>query len=383
MSGVPHTPLFVAVMALVALRPPMPRRSSPFNLQFALGWLVNEQPFWGLWWLLLGSAALLTQPELDSPAWWVVAGVAALDLAVLVRIAVRARSARPALAAALECAFGAGAAPLATRPSWWRIALVPFVSWRPDVRRIRNRHYGRARRGNRLDVYIGRRRRPSAAPVLVYVHGGGFRMGSKLLGARPLLHRLSAQGWVCISMDYRLSRVGYGDQLDDVRAALAWVRANAGSFGGCPRTIFLAGSSSGAHLAATAALSGSRSDAQPESSGGRTDTGIRGVVAFYGYYGDAGGPGSRSTSPQAYASPAAPPFLIVHGALDTLVLREDARKFAGQLRAVSRHPVAYAELPGAQHNFDFFHSLRFHAVTDAVVRFAELTTETRAQAERP
>ncbi len=107
------------------------------------------------------------------------------------------------------------------------------------------------------------------------------------------------------------------------------------------------------------------------------------MVAFYGYYGDAGEPGPLTTSPQTYAGPAAPPFLIVHGALDTLVLREDARKFAGQLRAVSRHAVAYAELPGTQHNFDFFHSLRFHAVTDAVVRFAELTTETRAQAERP
>ncbi|HET8717842.1 MAG TPA: alpha/beta hydrolase, partial [Nocardioidaceae bacterium] len=176
----------------------------------------------------------MTRPELDSLAWWVIAGVAALDLALLVRIAVRARSARPALAAALEDAFGAGAAPRATRPPWWRIALVPFVSWRPDVRRIRNRHYGPARRGNRLDVYIGRRRHRTAAPVLVYVHGGGFRMGSKSLGARPLLHRLAAQGWVCISMDYRMYRVGYGDQLDDVRAALAWVRANAGSFGGSP-----------------------------------------------------------------------------------------------------------------------------------------------------
>lgn len=383
MSGVPHTPLFVAVMALVALRPPMPRRSSPFNLQFALGWLINEQPFWGLWWLLLGSAALVTRPVLDSPAWWVVAGVAVLDLAVLVRIAVRATSARPALAAALESAFGAGAAPLATRPSWWRIALLPFASWRPDVRRVRNRRYGPAGRGNRLDVYISRRRHRTAAPVLVYVHGGTFRMGSKLLGARSLLYRLAAQGWVCVSIDYRLSRVGYADQLEDVRAALAWVRANAGSFGGSSRAIFLAGSSSGAHLAATAALSGSRCDAQPGSSDGPTGAGICGVVAFSGYYGDDGGPGPQPTSPRAYASPGAPPFLIVHGARDTLVLRQDARAFAHQLRAVSRRPVAYAELPGAQHNFDFFHSLRFHAVTDAVVRFAELTTETRAEAEKP
>jgi hypothetical protein len=70
----------------------------------------------------------------------------------------------------------------------------------------------------------------------------------------------------------------------------------------------------------------------------------------------------------------APPFLIVHGALDTLVLRDEASAFADQLRAVSRQPVVYAELPGTQHNFDFFHSLRSHAVADAVVRFTQLTT---------
>jgi hypothetical protein len=36
---------------------------------------------------------------------------------------------------------------------------------------------------------------------------------------------------------------------------------------------------------------------------------------------------------------------------------------------VSSNPVAYAELPGAQHDFDFFHSLRFEAVIDGIERF--------------
>src|SRR5699024_2109376 len=80
------------------------------------------------------------------------------------------------------------------------------------------------------------------------------------------------------------------------------------------------------------------------------------------------------TAPGARIGPHAPPFLIVHGRLDTLVRREDARAFAERLRAGSRRPVVYAELPGGNHNFDFFPSLRFHAVTDAVIRFGELTT---------
>jgi acetyl esterase/lipase len=206
------------------------------------------------------------------------------------------------------------------------------------------------------------------APVLVYLHGGGFRMGSKMLGARPLIYRLAARGWVCVSADYRLVRAGYADQLADARAVLAWVRDNARTYGGDPDAVFAAGGSAGAHLVATAALSG---------------TEVRGVVGMYGYYGDTGGSGPGPRSPQERISPDAPPFLVVHGALDTLVLREDARAFADRLRAVSREPVVYAELPGTHHNFDLFHSPRFHAVTDAVIRFAELTIETGPEGDRP
>jgi acetyl esterase/lipase len=179
-----------------------------------------------------------------------------------------------------------------------------------------------------------------------------------MLGAHPLIYRLAAEGWVCVSADYRLSQADYSDQLADVRAALSWVRDHAATYGGDPDKVFVAGGSAGAHLAATAALSGAD---------------VNGVIGMYGYYGNAGSSGPGPTSPQDYINPDAPPFLVIHGALDTLVLHSDARAFADQLRAVSGQTVVYAELPGAQHNFDFFHSLRFHAVTDAIIRFTELT----------
>ena len=337
----------------------MPRHSSPFNLQFALGWFINEQPFLGLWWLLSGTLGTVISSQAGSLR-WVVIGLVVVDVLILARLAVRARSARPVLSAALENAFGSGAAPRYTRPAWWRIALLPIVSWRPDVRRIRNRRYGPSRRGNRLDVYVSRRHHGAGAPVLVYLHGGAFMMGNKMLGARPLLYRLAGRGWVCISVDYRLFRVGYQDQLADVRSAITWTRANAEVYGGALNAVFVAGGSSGANLAATAALSGSE---------------VRGVITFYGYYGDVGEPGS--TSPATRIAADTPPFLIIHGAIDTLVLPKDAREFAGRLRALSRQPVAYAELPGTQHNFDFFQSMRFHWVTDAVIKFMQLCTEPR------
>ena len=351
------TTLILALFAVMALRPPMPRHSSPFNLQFALGWWINEVPVLGLWWLLAGTMGTLMHPD-SGLWWWLVTGFTAVDALLLARIAIRARSARPALSAAFRAAYGPRGLPQYTRPAWWRVVLLPFVSWRPDVRRVRNRRYGPARRGNRLDVYVSRRHRGTGAPVLVYFHGGGFRMGSKMLGARPLIYRLAAQGWVCVSADYRLFRAGYPDQLADARAALAWVRDNAKAHGGDPDTVFVAGGSAGADLAATAALTGTQ---------------VSGVIGLYGYYGNVGGSGSGPTSPEDCINPNAPPFLVIHGALDTLVLRQDARGFVDRLRAVSGQPVVYAELPGTHHNFDFFHSLRFHAITDTVIRFTELT----------
>ena len=358
MNSALTTPLIVALFALMALRPPMPRRSSPFNMQFALGYLINEQPFLGLWWLLSGTLATLLHPAVLSWQWWLILGVTVVDAAMLTALALRAQAARPVLSGALHAAFGVDMEPRVTRPSWWRVVFVPVVSWRTDVRRIRNIRYGPAGRANRLDVYGSRRGEHTGAPVLVYLHGGAFRMGSKSLGAHPLLYRLAAEGWVCISADYRLFRARYRDQLQDTHAVLEWTRAHVEAYGGDPGKILVAGGSSGAHLAATAALSRAT---------------VRGVIALYGYFGNAGRSAGDGSSPHDHIHAQAPPFLIIHGSQDTLVLAADARAFADRLRAVSRQPVAYAELPGAQHNFDFFHSLRFHSVIDAVTDFAALT----------
>ena len=361
-----NTTLILAVLATMALRPPVPRHSSPFNLQFVLGWWINEVPLVGLWWVLAGTIGTLTDPEL-SLWWWLVAALTAVDVLLLGRIAVRARSARPALSVALQAVYGPRATPRYTRPVWWRL-LLPVISWRPDVRRIRNRRYGPARRGNRLDVYVSRRVRAGAgpAPVLVYFHAA---FGSKMLGSRALIYRLATQGWVCVSAGRRQFRASYPDQLADARSALAWVRDNAAAYGGDPDRILASGGSAGAHLAATAAMTGSH---------------VAGVIGLYGYYGGIGaGPGP--TSPQQVINPDAPPFFIVHGTLDTLVPHHEARAFADRLRSVSDRPVVYAELPGAQHSFDAFQSIRFHAVTDAILRFAELTlgADGAKNSERP
>jgi len=208
--------------------------------------------------------------------------------------------------------------------------------------------------------------------VLIYWHGGGFRSGDKNREGRALLNHLAAQGWVCASANYRLAPAAhFPDYLVDAKRAIAWVRAHAGEYGGDPRTVVAAGSSAGAHLAATTALTPNDPAFQP---GFETaDTAVAAVVGCYGYYGQVTGPGSSPLDRLREA----PPFLILHGDKDSATLVEDAREFVTGLRAASSQPVSYAELPGAQHNFDLFYSLRYSQVIEAVAAFCAWVRSSR------
>ena len=65
----------------------------------------------------------------------------------------------------------------------------------------------------------------------------------------------------------------------------------------------------------------------------------------------------------------APDFFVVHGARDTLVPVDQARQFVARLREKSDATVVYAELPGAQHAFDVFPSIRSAHVVRAIDRY--------------
>jgi dipeptidyl aminopeptidase/acylaminoacyl peptidase len=78
-----------------------------------------------------------------------------------------------------------------------------------------------------------------------------------------------------------------------------------------------------------------------------------------------------AASPLDQIHPDAPPFLVVHGDKDTLAPVEGARDFVEELRAVSKAPVLYLELKGAQHAFEIFPSIRANHVVRAVARFLE------------
>ena len=99
---------------------------------------------------------------------------------------------------------------------------------------------------------------------------------------------------------------------------------------------------------------------------------------------------SAAASPTYRVNADAPPFFVLQGVNDTLVPVETARVFVDRLRAVSSRPVAYAELPLAQHAFDVLASLRCQATTSAVGDFLEgaralagRDTDTSTGARRP
>ncbi len=94
------------------------------------------------------------------------------------------------------------------------------------------------------------------APVAVWVHGGGWRRGDKTNDEAGREAFYNAQGWVLVSVNYRLSTdsadpaVLYPDHNDDVAAALAWVDTHIVKYGGDPSRVALIGHSAGAGIAA-------------------------------------------------------------------------------------------------------------------------------------
>ncbi len=368
------TVAFVGVATLFALAPARRPRLLA-SVSFRLGLVVNELPFLAFYWLLFWTVWTLGQSGLGSPGGVATAGLAALTTAGLVVVVRRGLRARPVVEHALAEGLGAdwrGAIDtdlrirLRRRPPIARILLAPFLRRRRDVQRVVNIGYGDAGERNLLDVYR-HRSHPSGCPVLVHLHGGGYYRGRKDTQSLPLIYRLASQGWVCISANYRLRPAAdHPDHLVDVKRVVAWVREHGPEHGADPAVLFVAGSSAGAHMAALAALTPDDPDLQPGFEG--VDTSVTGVVCLNGYYGPYYGQGAAS-SPLTHVRPDAPPFLMVHGDRDSVVPVESARRFADALRSASTNAVVYAELPGAQHAFDLFHSLRFEAVVDGIESF--------------
>jgi acetyl esterase/lipase len=387
-------------------------------LWFLSGWLASElAPLCIAASLVFTMGLALLTPALD--AWPGRAGLALMagTWVGLVVLHLRTRSTATVLESALTSALGKdyrdrlprdGREP-AHVESRVRELLRPLPRRPAGVERVRDLRYGEGHPRQLLDLY-----RPASgctrAPVLLQIHGGGWMVGNKHEQALPLIHHLAQRGWIVVTPNYRLSpQARFPDHLVDCKHALAWTRRNVAHYGGDPGFIAVTGGSAGAHLAALIALTANRPELQPGFED--VDTSVEAAVPLYGVYDFLDrhrlkGSGAAMlrwlertvmpcapsvdpsiwdlASPIALAAPGAPPFFVLHGTHDSIASVEEARCFVERLRAASSAPVAYAELPGAQHAWDLLRSVRALATVKAVARFLEWRhahwTETRRAA---
>lgn len=312
----------------------------------------------------------------------------------------------PPLERALQEAFGADyrsrILPERAAVLRGRIAISEWVRplhfKRAGIETVHDIAYGEHGVFNNLDIVRPAGPIVPGRPVLLHIHGGAWMIGEKHKEALPLIRHLAQRGWVVATINYRLSPAAkWPAHIVDAKRALAWVRQHIAEYGGDPGFVAVTGGSAGGHLTSLVALTPNQPEFQPGFE--QIDTTVQAAVPYYGKYDfidreglvkgshgftefltDKVMPCAPPADPALWdaASPAqqvradAPPFFVLQGTYDTLIFVQEARAFVRRLRTVSRQPVAYSELVGAQHAFDALHSIRTEFAVDAVHRFLEL-----------
>ena len=369
---------------------PLARKGRLSMVAMALSLLATELPLQ----FIAGQLGVLSWLSRRLPrrlrrVVWLTSALSWLGLLGVYRVG---RSADVPLSAALEADLehGPPASDGATAKSPGLLRMVRIYR---DYAHDADISYGPHGGANLLDIW----RRPDLdrggrAPVLLQVPGGAWTTGSKRGQAHPLMSHLADLGWVCVSINYRLSpRNTWPDHIVDVKQAIGWVKDNIGRYGGDPDFIAITGGSAGGHLSSLAALTPNRPEFQPGFED--ADTSVQAAIPFYGVY-DFTVDGAvhpqmlsfvaktvmkapraqcstlfPAASPITYVGPQAPPFFVLHGRNDVFIPVEQAKSFVSRLREVSTEPVVYAELTVAQHAFDIFGSARAAHAAVAVERF--------------
>lgn len=369
---------------------------------FFASWLVIELAPQLLLLLASGVAIFIVEGGLEDWPGWIALGIAAVTALVLYGLVRESFRTEEVFDAAL--AETIGPRPVRDLVAWRQWAF-PFKLWTRRVHRVRNIPYIEGgRRRFRLDIWKDADD-ATGRPCLLYVPGGAWMVGisNKNQQGKPLLIEMATRGWVCFAMNYPVSpRSKFPAHVVAVKRAIAWIKEHANEYGGDPGFLMIAGNSAGGHLSSLAALSANDPDYQPGFEG--ADTSVQAAVPLYGIYdftGDLlselprgarrhkagmlrylerlvvgqrlkdGRPVFEKASPILRIRDDAPPFFVVHGAMDTLALVDEARAFVDRLRRTSREPVVYAELPRTQHAFDQFLSIRTIYTVRAIARFGD------------
>ena len=239
--------------------------------------------------------------------------------------------------------------------------------------------------GVELKLDIVRPQKPNGIGIL-FVHGGGWRMGSREMMA-PIAAEMARHGFTGISSSYRLNSpkgAVWPAHIHDVKAAIRWTRKHAAEFGIDPDRIVLWGSSAGAHLVLLAG--GTPDDPKLEGEVGPlgVSSKVAAVVAVHAPTGfHAGAPSGKHTSPlnalmgeggteedarlaapTSYVSANFPPTLLLHGTVDRVVHHSQSQAMFDALRA-ARAPVDMHLFHGHGHGFARIPSMRSQVAAEA------------------
>lgn len=244
-----------------------------------------------------------------------------------------------------------------------------------------------------LDLYLHEDRAVSR-PLVIWVHGGGWSRGdARQSGAftnwPAVLAMLAGRGYVVASVDYRLSgEAKFPAQVQDVKAAIRFLRSKASEYGIDSSRVYLWGGSAGGHLAGLATVSCGVAAFDPPVSTGRLSGAaaklaqplaqsdcVQGAALWYGVFDfTLGGeqPGTAlnprtltalfgcdpmacrdqltAASPVTYVKRDTPPLLLIAGTADEEVAFGQSEAMAARMRAAGA-PVELMPLPGANHGF--------------------------------
>ena len=226
-------------------------------------------------------------------------------------------------------------------------------------------------RDNKVDLYLPRGA-DGPTPVLMYIHGGGWRAGSKEGNVLRLLPWLE-KGWAVVNVQYRLAQVSLAPAaVEDCLCALRWVIRNAEEYNFDTSRIVTTGNSAGGHLALTTGMVPASAGLDRECPGPEALE-VAAVINWYGIT-DVGdlldGPNMKTyavtwlgsmpdrfkvaerVSPLTWVRSGLPPILTIHGDADGVVPHEHATELHAKLEAAGVANALHTVPGGGHGGFD-------------------------------
>ena len=214
---------------------------------------------------------------------------------------------------------------------------------------------------------------PGKTPAILCIHGGGFRAG-KREGWDARCRLLAEHGYAAATVTYRLApKYPFPAAVEDVKAAVRWLRANADKYGIDPDRIGVVGDSAGGHLAQFLGVTGGVTQFEGQGGNAAFSSRVSCVVNYYGpsdftkSYGKSvdaaevlplwlGGDDTQQhrrhilASPLYWVTPDAAPTLLLQGTEDKYVNHEQAVWMLERLKAATVE-VELLSFEGAGHGF--------------------------------